>query len=118
MVIRSGRCWMALLAVATTLIPRWSSAVELVPGDLVLFSSSAIYRLDPATLDPTMISDGLGFGGEAHHMVVDRRGRLLITDDARGVVEVSATTGEKLPFVPAEALGGPPRGICLETGGS
>jgi streptogramin lyase len=114
MAAKAGRTWVQLLSLATVLVPRLSLAVELTPRDLVLFSSRGIDRLDPVTLEPTKISDGLGFGPGAHHMTVDHRGRLLVTDDARGVVEVSPLTGEKLPFVSAEALGGSPRGICLE----
>jgi sugar lactone lactonase YvrE len=109
-----------LILLGIGLIPRFALAVELAPGDIVLFSESTcgIYRLDPATLAPTQISGCLGFGGEAHHIVVDRRGRLLVTDEARGIVEVSPATGERSAFVSVEALGGPPRGIAFEGDGN
>jgi len=51
-------------------------------------------------------------------MVVDHHGRLLVTDEAQGVVEVSPSNGEKTVFVSAEALTGPPRGIGLGVDGS
>src|SRR5436190_619954 len=59
----------------------------------------------------------LGIGGEAHHVTVDRRGRLLVTDEVRGIVEVSPVTGARTTFVPVEALGGPPRGIAHDADG-
>ncbi len=94
--------------------------MELAPGDIVLFSTGSpcgIYRLDPVTLAPTQISDCLGFGGGAHPMTVDRRGRLFVIDEVRGIVEVLPATGVRSVFVPVETLGGPPRGIGKETDG-
>jgi sugar lactone lactonase YvrE len=93
-------------------------AAELHPGDIVLFSGSGIFRLDPVTLAPTQISDHLGFGSEIHHMTVDGLGRLLITDEARGIVEVAPATGSRTILVPVETLGGPPRGITHDADGS
>lgn len=40
-----------------------------------------------------------------HHLVVDRQGRLLITDEVRGIVEDSPGTGDTSAFVPVETLG-------------
>jgi streptogramin lyase len=94
--------------------------VELAPGDVVLFSTGrtcGIYRLDPVTLAPTQISGCLGFGGGAHHMTVDRRGRLFVTEEVRGVVEVSPATGARSVLMSVETLGGPPRGIGKEANG-
>ena len=120
MVVTPARCWIRLLALGIAFIPGFAFAVELAPGDIVLFSESTcgIYRLDPVTLAPTQISGCLGFGGEAHHLIVDRRGRLLVTDEVRGIVEVSTATGERSAFVPVETLGGPPRGIALGSDGN
>ena len=115
---RTAQCWIRFLALGIALFPGLASALELAPGDIVLFSDCGIYRLDPETLDPTKISDCLGFGSEAHHLIVDRRGRLLITDEARGIVVVSSDNGERTAFMPVETLGGPPRGIGLGTDGS
>ncbi len=69
------------------------------------------------TLAPTEVSGCLGFGSGVHHVTVDRRGRLLVTDEVRGIVEVSAATGARTVIVPVETLGGPPRGIAHEAGG-
>jgi sugar lactone lactonase YvrE len=120
MLIRTARAWSRLLVFGIALVPGAALAVELAPGDIVLFStgwSSGIYRLDPAALTPTQISDALGFGGEAHHMTVDRRGRLFVTDAVRGIVQVSPATGARTVLVPVETLGGPPRGIGKEADG-
>jgi hypothetical protein len=114
MLIWNASSWLRLLWLCVTLVPGVALAVELAPGDIVLFSTGwtcGIYRLDPVTLAPTQISDCLGFGGGAHHMTVDPRGRLFVTDEVRGVVEVTPATGAKSVLVPVETLGGPPRGI-------
>jgi hypothetical protein len=50
-------------------------------------------------------------------MTVDRRGRLFVTDEARGVVEVSPATGARSVLVSVETLGGLPRGIGKEANG-
>jgi flagellar hook capping protein FlgD len=118
--IRNAHSWFRFLWLAVTLLPWTAGAVELAPGDMVLFSTGwpcGIYRLDPVTLAPTQISDCLGFGGGAHHMTVDRRGRLFVTDEARGIVEVSPATGARSVLMPVETLGGPPRGIGKEADG-
>lgn len=120
MLIRNAGSWSAVLLLAVALAPGVAPAGELTPGDIVLFSTGwtyGIYRLDPVTLAPTPISNGLGFGGEAHHLTVDRRGRLFVTDEVRGVVEVSPATGARTVLVPVETLGGPPRGIGKEADG-
>jgi streptogramin lyase len=109
-----------LLLLVVALVPGVAHAVELAPGDVVLFSTGwtcGIFRLDPVTLAPTQISDFLGFGGQAHHMTVDRRGRLFVTDEVRGIVEVLPATGARSVLVPVETLGGPPRGIGKEASG-
>ena len=118
--IRNAHSCLRLLWFCATFVPGVAFAVELAPGDIVLFSTGwtcGIYRLDPVTLAPTQISDCLGFGGNAHHMTVDRRGRLFVTDEVRGIVEVLPATGTRSVLVPVEALGGPPRGIGKEAGG-
>lgn len=118
--IRTGPSWFPWLVLVFALVPGVAAAVELAPGDIVLFSvgsSSGIYRLDPVTLVPTYVSDGMGFGSGTHHVMVDRRGRLFVTDEARGIVEVSPATGERSVFASVESLGGPPRGIGREADG-
>lgn len=120
MLIRKAIAWFGAFMLAAALAPCAASAEELAPGDLVLFSTGwtcGIYRLDPVTLSPTPVSDCLGFGGGAHHMTVDRRGRLFVTDEVRGIVEVLPATGAKSVLVPVETLGGPPRGIGKEADG-
>lgn len=120
MSIRNAGSWFGLLWLSLALAPGVAQAVELDPGDIVLFSKDwacGIYRLDPVTLAPSQISDCLGFGGVAHHMAVDRRGRLFVTDEVRGIVEVSPATGARSVLVPVETLGGPPRGIGKEANG-
>jgi len=120
MLTRSAGSWFGLLLLGVALGPGAAHAVELAPGDVVLFSTGwpcGIFRLDPVTLAPTQISDCLGFGGAAHHMTVDRRGRLFVTDEVRGIVEVSPATGARSVLVPVETLGGPPRGIGKEASG-
>lgn len=120
MLIRKVIASFGVLWLALTLVPRVAPAVELAPGDIVLFStgwSCGIYRLDPVTLAPTQISDCLGFGDGSHHMTVDRHGRLFVTDQVRGVVEVSPATGARSVLVSVEVLGGPPRGIARDGDG-
>lgn len=120
MLLRNSGAWSRLLWLFLTLVPGVAMAVELSPGDIVLYSTgwtSGIYRLDAVTLAPTRISDCLGFGGEVHRMTVDRRGRLFVTDEVRGIVEVAPATGARSVLVPVEALGGPPRGIGREASG-
>ena len=118
MLIAPARSSFKLLWLGVALVPRLALAVELAPGDIVLFAESpcGIYRLDPVTLAPTQISGCLGFGG-VHHVTVDRRGRLLVTDEVRGIVEVSPASGARTVVVPVETLGGPPRGIAHEADG-
>ena len=120
MLTRNAGCWFGLFLFAASLTPGLGHAQELAPGDLVLFGggpSCGIYRLDPVTLAPTRISGCLGFGGETHRMTVDRHGRLFVTDEVRGIVEVSTATGAKSVLVPVENLGGPPRGIGRDARG-
>lgn len=120
MSIRNAGTWLRLLWFSVSLVPGVALAVELAPGDIVLFSPGwpcGIYRLDPVTLAPTPISGCLGFGGEAHHMTVDGRGRLFVTDAVRGIVEVSPATGARSVLVPVDTLGGPPRGLGREASG-
>ena len=98
MQIRKAASWLAALSFAVAVTPVAARAVELVPGDVVLYSTGwtcGIYRLDPVTLAPTQISNCLGFSGGAHHLTVDRHGRLFVIDEVRGVVEVSPATGER-----------------------
>ena len=118
---RSAGSWFGLFLFASALVPGHGHALELAPGDIVLFGagpSCGIYRLDPVTLAPTRISDCLGFGNESHRMTVDRHGRLFVTDEVRGIVEVSPATGARRVLVPVENLGGPPRGIGKEASGN
>jgi len=120
MLIRTTGSWLRLLWLCVVFVPGVAHGVELAPGDVVLFSTGwtcGIYKLDPVTLAPSQISGCLGFDGGAHHMTVDRRGRLFVTDEARGVVEVSPATGARSVLVSVETLGGLPRGIGKEANG-
>lgn len=94
--------------------------VVLHAGDLVMVDTGAypylppgVWRLDPATLDTTLITFG-GLLVQPRHIAVDRAGVIYVTDSRAGVVSIDPATGGQSLFLPPSALaGGSAAGICL-----
>jgi hypothetical protein len=97
------------------------AGVVLHAGDLVMVDSSrwltnppfGLWRVDPATLDTTLITSG-GLLVQPSHVAVDRAGIIYVTDYTSGVVSVDPATGaQSLLLSPAGLGGGTASGICL-----
>lgn len=97
------------------------AGVVLHAGDLVMVDSSrwltpppfGLWRVDPATLDTTLITSG-GLLIQPSHVAVDRAGIIYVTDLTSGVVSVDPATGTQSQFLSPAALGGrTASGICM-----
>jgi sugar lactone lactonase YvrE len=96
------------------------AGVVLHAGDLVMVDTGAypylppgLWRLDPTTLDTTLIASG-GLLVQPRHIAVDRAGIIYVTDSRTGVVSIDPATGGQSLFLSPSALGGGnAAGICL-----
>jgi len=101
------------------------AGVTLVAGDIVLVdsfvyasASPGVWRLDPASLDTTLVSAG-GLLVIPDRVAVDRSGIIHVADQVSGVVSIDPGTGHESVLVSPSTLGGrSARGICLAPDGT
>jgi len=101
------------------------AGVTLKPGDLVMAdsfvhppASPGLWRLDPASLDTTLIAAG-GLLAWPDRIAVTSTGIVYIADRVSGVVAVDARTGAQSVLAGPSALAGrTARGICLAPDGT
>ena len=114
----------AALALLAASGPPAHAGVTLRAGDVVMVDSyvypspvPAVWRLDPVTLDTTLIASG-GLLVHPDRVAVDGSGRVVVADRVSGVVAIDPATGAQTLVASPAGLGGrTARGICRDPNG-